>query len=105
MHIPPHILSDPSFGFLTTMRCAVTKIQVCNIPLLEEHLDRLASVWAGYKGPMQGSSSFRISLKSRIQDSVKELAPADYRVRFRGTSRRGDCLADKRIIASSGTFH
>lgn len=91
MHIPPHILSDPSFGFLTTMRCAVTKTQVRNIPLLEEHLDRLESIWAGYKIATQGSSSFRMRLKSQIQDFVKEQAPADYRVRFRGTSRRGDC--------------
>lgn len=86
MHIPPHILSDPSFGFLTTMRCAVTKIPVCNIPLLEEHLDRLESVWASYKNAMQGSSSFRMRLKSQIQDFVKEQSPADYRVRVHGIS-------------------
>jgi hypothetical protein len=86
MHIPPHILSDPSFGFLTTMRCAVTKSQICNVPLLEGHLDRLESVWASYKNATQGSSSFRMRLKSQIQVFVREQASADYRVRVHGIS-------------------
>jgi hypothetical protein len=111
MQIPTSILSDPSFGFLTTMRCSTRESQSYDLPLLEEHLDRLVSVWVAcsttdpelqQRDP--SASAFRVRLNGKILEFAEDQSPGDYRVSRPKVSSRVS-LAETRGPASSGAFH